>query len=109
MEYIGKFYGRLVFCGHLVYFIVNWYFFPALVFCTKKNLAALKRRRTWQRLNFAAPNWKIPPFFEVSSLASKSVFQLCRSAISAFISSNYLVKFSRGLAREANTPKKVNS
>jgi hypothetical protein len=28
-----------IFSGHLVYFIVIWYVFPALVCCTKKNLA----------------------------------------------------------------------
>jgi hypothetical protein len=36
-------------CGHLVYFttiwyvfVAIWYFFPVLVFCTKKNLASLR-------------------------------------------------------------------
>jgi hypothetical protein len=29
-----------IFCGHLVYFTVNWYIFPVLIFC-KKNLAIL--------------------------------------------------------------------
>jgi hypothetical protein len=32
-----------IFCGHLIYFMVNWYNFPVLVCCTKKNLAALFR------------------------------------------------------------------
>jgi hypothetical protein len=30
-----------IFYGHLVYFVVIWYIFPVLVFCTKKNLATL--------------------------------------------------------------------
>jgi hypothetical protein len=30
-----------IFCGNLVNFKVIWYIFPALVRCTKKNLAAL--------------------------------------------------------------------
>jgi hypothetical protein len=29
------------FCGHLVYFMVIWYIFPVLVYCTKINLATL--------------------------------------------------------------------
>jgi uncharacterized Tic20 family protein len=32
-----------IFCGHLVYFMVSWYDFPVLVYCTKKNLATLLR------------------------------------------------------------------
>jgi hypothetical protein len=28
-----------LFCGHLVYFVVIWYFFPILVYCITKNLA----------------------------------------------------------------------
>jgi hypothetical protein len=31
----------VIFYGHLVYFVVIWHIFPVLVFCTKKNLAAL--------------------------------------------------------------------
>jgi hypothetical protein len=27
--------------GHLVYFVIIWYIFPVLVYCTKKNLATL--------------------------------------------------------------------
>jgi hypothetical protein len=49
MEDVGIFYGQLVFlrpicifCGHLVYFMVIWYIFPVLVWCTKKNLATLR-------------------------------------------------------------------
>jgi hypothetical protein len=30
-----------IFCGHLVYCMVNWYIFHRLVCCTKKNLATL--------------------------------------------------------------------
>jgi hypothetical protein len=30
-----------IFYGHWVYFVVIWYNFPVLVFCTKKNLATL--------------------------------------------------------------------
>jgi hypothetical protein len=30
-----------IFYGHLVKFVVIWYIFPVLVFCTKKNLATL--------------------------------------------------------------------
>jgi hypothetical protein len=30
-----------IFYGHLVYFVVIWYIFPHLVFCTKTNLATL--------------------------------------------------------------------
>jgi hypothetical protein len=30
-----------IFNGHLVYFVVIWYIFAVLVFCTKKNLATL--------------------------------------------------------------------
>jgi hypothetical protein len=30
-----------IFFGHLVYFVVIWYFPPILVSCTKKNLATL--------------------------------------------------------------------
>jgi hypothetical protein len=30
-----------IFYGHLVYFGSVWYFFPVLVYCTNKNLAAL--------------------------------------------------------------------
>jgi hypothetical protein len=44
----GLFYGHLVhfrpfgiFCGR--FFMVIWYIFPALVCCTKKNLATLLR------------------------------------------------------------------
>jgi hypothetical protein len=48
MENIGTLYDHLVylrpleiFYGHLVYFVVIWYIFSVLVFCTKKNLATL--------------------------------------------------------------------
>jgi hypothetical protein len=48
IEDVGIFYGYLVhlrafgiFYGHLVHFVVIWYIFPVLVFCTKKNLATL--------------------------------------------------------------------
>jgi hypothetical protein len=30
-----------IFYGHFVYFMVIWYIFPVLVFCTKKNLSTL--------------------------------------------------------------------
>jgi hypothetical protein len=40
IEDIGIFCGRLCqFYGHLVYFMVIWYIFLVLVYCTKKNLA----------------------------------------------------------------------
>jgi hypothetical protein len=41
----GMFYVRpfSLFCGHLVYFMVIWYIFPVLVFCTNENLATLVR------------------------------------------------------------------
>jgi hypothetical protein len=35
----------VIFYGHLVQFMVIWYIFPVLVFCTKKNLATLKQSR----------------------------------------------------------------
>jgi hypothetical protein len=48
MENLGKIIDHLVylrpleiFYGHLVYFVVIWYIFPVLVFCTKINLATL--------------------------------------------------------------------
>jgi hypothetical protein len=31
-----------IFCGDLVYFVVIWYLFPVLVYCSKKNLATLQ-------------------------------------------------------------------
>jgi hypothetical protein len=34
----------VIFYGHLVEFVVIWYIFPVLVFCTKKNLATLQSR-----------------------------------------------------------------
>jgi hypothetical protein len=34
------------FCGNLVYFVVIWYIFLVLVFCSKKNLATLEGRGT---------------------------------------------------------------
>jgi hypothetical protein len=33
-----------IFYGHLVYVVLIWYIFPALVFCTKKNLATQQDR-----------------------------------------------------------------
>jgi hypothetical protein len=30
-----------MFYGHLVYFVVIWYLFPVLVYCTKKTMATL--------------------------------------------------------------------
>jgi hypothetical protein len=54
MEYVGIFYGHLVYfryshlvflrpigCGYLVYVMAVWYIFPVLVCCTNKNLATL--------------------------------------------------------------------
>jgi hypothetical protein len=43
---VWSIYGHLVFWpfvifSHLAYFMVIWYIFPVLVFCTKKNLATL--------------------------------------------------------------------
>jgi hypothetical protein len=31
-----------IFNGHFVYYVVIWYIFPGLVFCTMKNLATLQ-------------------------------------------------------------------
>jgi hypothetical protein len=33
--------------GHLVHFVVHWYIFHVLVYCTKKNLAALNHALEW--------------------------------------------------------------
>jgi hypothetical protein len=50
MKDVGKFYGHLVYFTNIwyVYFVLIWYicwsfgiFFPVLVCCNKKNLAAL--------------------------------------------------------------------
>jgi hypothetical protein len=30
-----------IFYGHLVHFVVIWYIFPVLIYCTDKNLATL--------------------------------------------------------------------
>jgi hypothetical protein len=42
----------VIFCGHLVYFLVIWYIFPIWVFCTKKNLATLDDDKTAGRTIF---------------------------------------------------------
>jgi hypothetical protein len=31
-----------IYYGHLEYLMTNWYIFPVLVYCTKKNLAILQ-------------------------------------------------------------------
>jgi hypothetical protein len=48
METVGVFYSYLEYFtdtwdifNHLVHFVLNWYIFPVLVSCTKKNLATL--------------------------------------------------------------------
>jgi hypothetical protein len=41
-----------IFYGHLDYFGVLWYILPALLCCTKKNLAILDTNRIGQVFNF---------------------------------------------------------
>jgi hypothetical protein len=39
-----------IFNGRLVYFVVIWYIFPVLVFCTEKNLATLHLRPVLKKI-----------------------------------------------------------
>jgi uncharacterized metal-binding protein len=41
MAILFIFLPNVIFYGHLVHFVVNWYIFPVSVCCTEKNLATL--------------------------------------------------------------------
>jgi hypothetical protein len=52
------------FYDHLVHFVFIWYIFPALVSCTKKNLATLPSRFTSFSTQVCLEHFRDPDFLE---------------------------------------------